>query len=345
MPPITIGKLVPPRTHPQRWCNNGMVVPYTLEGRMRTLLNHVLKWHPKCLFRSPGRVFSIPATGGAGTRNRWRGVGRTSPMTTHLAIVMKMTVPGHATAGEFYSSVRVSLAGGGSPVDVFMHYGNTTSSATGNEPSSWASTIQLLPVSPDTEYEFRWADHDGARLVSGLIFEMTAAANTTLGYLFPGVGVLTPIYDSHRDTPHELAADAWRQQGGTCINFTTDTDAGVRTRSSATDINLVDNSSTAVSVNTPGIKVDNVARCRSSKSTVPYVFKAFGAMPAGTGHVYLKDSTGAVLATININAAAQAWYSTTVNLPNTEAKYDVHYDGDGVNTVSVYAVQLYEYST
>ena len=78
---------------------------------------------------------------------------------------------------------------------------------------------------------------------------------------------------------------------------------------------------------------------------MPYVFKAFGAMPAGTGHVYLKDSTGAVLATININAAAQAWYSTTVNLPNTEAKYDVHYDGDGVNTVSVYAVQLYEYST
>lgn len=340
MPAITIGKSLPPRFNPNRWARNAVPVPYQVEGRSRTTLNHVLKWHGKLLFRSPGRLVNVAATGGAGERARWYACGHTSPMTSALAITMRMTVPPEIS-GEFYSRCLVTAVGGAALDPIDMHYGSNGTLA-GDVPSHHAGAIFLLPVSANTAYEFKFSDFDGARLVSASIHEVMLPAHTLHGYMFPSVAVLQPIYDSDRDTAYDLANRAWKQQGATCVNFTQDIDADARTRTSATPANFADTSITTISANTPGIKLDLRYRNRRSKMTVPFLFKARGSIPAGFGTVKLYSSAGVELASIEVDDTVEAWFEIAADLPAIEDKLDVHIAGDGTNLLTVRAIQIYE---
>lgn len=340
MTAITIGKHLPPHFNPNRWVRNRQPVPYQIEGRTRTALNHLLKWHGKCLFRSPGKLFSVAAAGGAGERPRWRGAGHTSPMTQYLAVIMRMTGNGTEIAGEYFSRCTVTPVGGAALTPLDMYYPGAISLA-GDVPAHHGATLFLLPVSANTSYTWLFADHDGGRLVSASIHEIMLAPNTIHGYLQSTVGVLQPIYDSHRDTAYDLANRAWKQQGGTCINICTDTDAEVRTRTSATAVNFVSNAA-----GTMGPKIDNRWRNRRSKTTVPYVFKAYGKMASGTGLVRVLDSAANVKGTVSINANVNAWYSAgEIALDADEDTYYFDYAGDGTNQIDLYGVSLYELDT
>jgi hypothetical protein len=72
------------------------------------------------------------------------------------------------------------------------------------------------------------------------------------------------------------------------------------------------------------------------------VFAAYGSNASGNGSVVLKDSSGTILATITVTAT-NGWDSTTVNLPATNAKYDIQYAGGaGATQTNLYAVSLYQ---
>jgi hypothetical protein len=70
-------------------------------------------------------------------------------------------------------------------------------------------------------------------------------------------------------------------------------------------------------------------------------FKSYGSNAAAAGQVLLKDNTGTTLATITVTAT-DGWDSTTVSLPATAAKYDIHFKGNGATATNLYAVSLYQ---
>lgn len=337
MPDIV--KTTYPRFHPHRWCDNGMLVQAGLQSGLVKRLNQTLRWRTKEIFRYVGQVNSIATSAGASERFRWRHAAHTGTYTDKLGVYFLMA-PQRVGSGDPYSQFKIN--GGGS---LTHHYGNTGGSPP-DFPLYFGHSYQEIDVAADTDYEFTWSDFADGRLISGLVFEISSAPTVSGPYINRNVAVLSPIQDGEREDPMDAATDAWKRNGAHCFNFTTDIDADARTRTSTTDINLVDNSSTTISAATPGFTLDmRYKDRRGGGAEVPIVFKAYGKTAGGgTGHVYLKDSAGNVKATLNINSATDAWYSTTAVVDALEGKIDVHYDGDGVNLTTVRACSVYEYS-
>jgi hypothetical protein len=113
--------------------------------------------------------------------------------------------------------------------------------------------------------------------------------------------------------------------------------------------NLVDNSSTTVTVNTPGVTINlvNRATIRQAASTgVPVVMWVYLAActTSDTGVVELKDSTGTALITVDCDRNGAGWVYATGYLPATLAKYDAHYGENTLGTLTVQAFTLAEYT-
>lgn len=353
MPAITIGKLIAPRVHPQRWANNGMVVDYVLEGRLRAALNQAAKWHTKCLFRSPGKLIAPPAAAVA-SRARWRGRGHTGPLTEHLAIVMTLTLPGVGVAAEGLFGRCAVTEVGGATTNVDFYYGSTSSTASGDVPAHHSRALFLIPASPDTTYEFAFSDHGVVgggtigsggvctRLVSASIHEIKLPSHTLNGYLDPGIGVMMPIYDSHRDVAYDLATQLWKLGGATCVPLTTETDAEVVTRTSDTPANLANDSVTTLGAH-PRFKLDLRNRNRRSKTTVPMVLSAFaGVAGGGVAYAQLYNAAGSFIGEVEITGATPAWHADTIQVPAVEDEYAVMVLSDGLEEAAFYAISLYE---
>lgn len=340
MSSIYVPRYVYKRVQPHHCVDNGMIVRASNESAIRRRVNQTLNWQRKELFRYVGHVTNIPA--GSGTRTRWRAKFHTGVGAKRLGVVFKMAQ--YRGGGSPYAKATFS---GGSAVEATMHYG-ASNAGTGDGPATWGIGTRFIDIVADADYEVQFADADNGRLISACIFEIAKDPDTTAGYLLQNIGVHQPIYDSDREDTSGLVDNVWRRNGSHVFNWCTNVDANARVRSSATDANLIDTSITAVSSSSPGIKLDMRYKNRRSKTTVPCKFWAYGSTAGGgTGHVYLKDSGGTVLATVNINSGTDQWHAATatLDLPATEAKYDLHLDGDGSNNTTIYAVSCYEYET
>ena len=116
--------------------------------------------------------------------------------------------------------------------------------------------------------------------------------------------------------------------------------------------NVVDNSSTTVSANTPGWTVDlrNHTTHRLRSVGVPCRFKICVNSTTGgdTGAVKLVDSSGTSVMTCLVNNPAATsstvgdWYWVDGYVPASLAKYDVHYGGNTTGSLTVFSASLYE---
>lgn len=116
--------------------------------------------------------------------------------------------------------------------------------------------------------------------------------------------------------------------------------------------NVVDDSSTSVSAATPGWTVDlrNHTTARLRSQGVPCRFKVCVNSTVGndTGAIKLVDSTGSTVLTCLINNPAATsssigdWYWVDGYVPATLAKYDVHYGGNTLGTLTPLSASLYE---
>lgn len=116
--------------------------------------------------------------------------------------------------------------------------------------------------------------------------------------------------------------------------------------------NVVDDSSTTVTANTPGWTVDltNHTTHRLRSVGVPVRFKVCVNSTAGgdTGAIKLVDSNGAAVLTCLINNPASTtsaigdWYWADGYIPASAAKYDVHYGGNTLGTLTPLSASLYE---
>lgn len=116
--------------------------------------------------------------------------------------------------------------------------------------------------------------------------------------------------------------------------------------------NVVDDTSESVSASTPGWTVDlrNHTTHRLRNQGVPVRFKVCVNSTAGndTGAIKLVDENGSAVLTCLINNPAATtspigdWYWADGYVPATLAKYDVHYGGNTLGTLTPLSASLYE---
>ena len=344
MSKIEISENLPRRLDVNRFSKNGDEPQAAARAFQTRQMNHVLRYRRKEVFRYASRI----GTPTSGTRYRWRFRCHTGTLTKYLRVAFVADLGRQGVASSSVSmgcTLTLTAVGGGTNGVATIKLSRGILEG-GSLIQSNSGSSQAIAVDPDKTYEGVFHDSGYGSLYSAVVFEEAEAPDTDNGYLAQSYAVQGPIYDSHRSDLMVASTDAWRANAAHCFNWCVDEDATKRSMTSATAKNLIDDTSTTVSAATPGFYADLRYANRRSKTTVPCVFAAYGAVSSAGGcEVLLKDDTGTIVATVSIPYdPAWAWVETTVNLPATDAKYDVHYRrSSGVGTVEIGACSLYQY--
>ena len=147
-----------------------------------------------------------------------------------------------------------------------------------------------------------------------------------------------PIHGDAIDNLVDSAHDLWKHNGAHLFSASL-----TASRTTASYANAYDSTTTSVSADSPGFTLQPQYLNPYHTDNVECVFKVYA---SGTGDVRLVDSSGA-LGTLSFSGSAGEWKSGTVNLDGSAAsqKVDIHFQGDGSNSITVNAVCLYTYVT
>lgn len=357
MPPIQRG----------RYTRNGQFPDVALINQMNEQTNAGILYRTKEIFRGVGAIAAstsgslingiVPSSlAGAGDRTRWRFAFHTGPYAHSLRVVAVMVSSNTFPASNQYARLDVATNSAGTPAVASARFSFGSMPSVGGVVRDGWPTLKVLEmfvtVNSDTDYYGTFYDVNFGRLVSVCVWELPSMTQLNDGYLTQTLATGSDILDLYRESLVTLQYNLWRRGGAAVLNWSIDKidSVSLTIPDGAVARNIIDDSSTAVSANTPGYTLDMTGKERASQTSgVPCVMKAYGlGSSPGIGFVYLKDSTGATIATISGFGAlgAGGWLSTTVTLPATVAKYDIHYEaggGGGGDTFDLYAVSIYEY--
>lgn len=329
-----------------KYARNGLIPHAVLETELTHSLNFAAAIRGKNLFTWSLPIASMSASGGS--RTRWRAAAHTSPLLRRLR-AMIYAARNDADANAPAVTIAVTNANesttyGTATLATNNNFGGSTSDDTPNEFISGELVIGGVPA--DTDVYIKVSDEANGRVLAVSIQEEMVKLISGNGYVLPaGVSVMTPIDAARRETLYELATTLWKRQAAHAWNWTVDNQASPITESAGTSKNIID-SSTSVSAATPGATLDLRYNRTRGLTTVPCVFRAYAENTGGAGPnaVLLKDSGGATVATIS-GVTTAGWYSTTVNLPASLAKYDIWFNGtSGGGTFKLGAVSLFQYA-
>lgn len=285
-------------------------------------------------------------TGGAtALGGRWRF--RTGYGVTHVRVLMLMGLTSAATgAGSTanpISSVALTISGGATTTVTFA-YGVNASTAITDAPDEHALMSERVAVTENTVYEGLLSNAGGARPLSIMVYEEgTSTVDESTSYMnthSPTAG--SPIFDADRERLLVGLSNFHSRNGGVCWHWSL-YDGAARTRTSATPVNIIDNTETTTpTAASYGVYLDNTYHNRVSKTTVAYELAAYASISGGvTGTVRLIDTAGNVYP-VSVTSASLAWVAATVNLPTAETFYAMQFFSDGVQTLTVTAISLIE---
>ena len=283
--------------------------------------------------------------GYSGTTNiaRFRFRSRYGATRLRAHVIMGLDITrGDATDPQV--AIDVTESGGGTETIGPFYYGASVAGAT-DGPDQWRYSSTYVAITPATTYECLVKLVDYARLLSIAVEEEAEeTVDQSTDYynaLSPATG--TPIYDVTRSRLLVGLSNMYRQNGGGLVHWS-NPGGTASTRTSATLINLYDNSTTGTPATTaPGFYLDNTYRRTVSRSVVPYELAVYGSMASGSGTVRITDSSGTDHITATINSSTPGWFVATGSLPADERFYTFRFAGDGTNQVSVSAVSLIEW--
>lgn len=329
----------------RRDARNGMYPCSSFYNQAVYAENHITAFRKKQVFQWRARlgdIANVGSTGGTVNHSRFRchvGYG-----TTRL-VAYAIMGPANPSGTDPYVSIDATIAGGAtSTFSPDMHTGTNTTAAS-DVPSQWQLMRSEVMVTANTTYEVLVKQIDYARILALSIFEEgDGVIDTSIDY-FNDLTVPTgrKIYDSHRERLIGLSS-MWKRNGALQCNWGREGGA-TRTRTSATAINLVDNTTTGTpTANSPGWKLDLQYRTTRSRAVVPCVLAVYGSMSSGSGTVRITDTSAASPIAVTVNSATPGWFTATGDIVASAAKkYDPMFLSDGANTLTVYAVSLYEY--
>lgn len=329
---------VPQIVEYRRDAMNGMYPSANFYAAIVNAQNHVVAHRHREVYNFETEL-GAAAYGYSGTTTIARFRFRAGYGATSARVVVLM---GRDNTGAVASTPSASVTFNGTDAGPFAF--GVSSVATDDEPDNLATFTGTVALTGGTVYECAVSTVDYARVLGVSVQELgSLTVDEAINYYTSWRPVANgPIYDSDIQRTLEGLSKIWKQNGGTACHWGLKSGAA-RTRTSATPINIIDNSSTSVSTSTPGWTLDLRYRNSRRRTGVPVELAVYGSIPAGTGAVTLVDSGGATVATANVTSLSATWSTAAVTLPATLAKYDIHVAGDGTNMASVYAVSLTEY--
>jgi hypothetical protein len=325
---------------PARWSRNGKYPDAVMRLATTMLANSTAQVRVKEIARFSSNMNTLTAGLASGETVLWRFAYMPSPYTVAIHARAMMISTNTFASSDPYAVVTIDGLG-----DCEVHYGDGLSAQSSLYFTNQSTDIIDAAPTDNTWHFGQVSVFNYARVVAMSIYEYALDQADP----FPqGYAASTPILDTDRELVTIGARNMWKQQGAKLFTWSTDHEGAPRTRTSATAINVINNSSTTVSAATPGFLLDLRYRSTVRRTTVPVTLWVYGSSAGATGGtVTLKDSGGVAVATVSgigAGGGGADWYSTTANLPATEAKYDLHMSSpDGVNTLTLYAATLAQY--
>ncbi len=330
----------PPLVHVHRHADNGFAPDDGFYGHVTAAMAHTVAFRRKLVYR---RVCALGEPGGI-TGTPWRWHCRAGVGAVRFIVYAVLGLDDRNLAADPYITVAITKVSGPTTTSMDFHGGASTRAAT-DAPEEFSPGLQVMDAVAGEVYTGAVTFADNVRVIALLVWEDAAAVVTEANHPHsewtPSAG--SPIYDAYIENELDGVGDLIRYNGGLRADWHM-VDGTARTRTSATLINLIDNTSTGnPTASTPGFTFNTQYRNTISKTTVPIVFAVYGSIAAGSGTVKLVDTSGNVAATLTINSATPQWFTVAGAISaSSSVKYDIQYAGDGANAVSVLAVSIYE---
>ena len=336
---------VPLVIHPNRDARNGMYPATSFYGRLQQAVNHLTGYRHKTVFQRQWRLGNKTYVGAASTnlaRFRWRS----SHGAEHVRIVMLQCVSG-ASSGDPRTEIEFINVTDAVTTTAGPWQGFIDTVSSGDEPSTWRMVSDTHAITPGKVYTATIKTYDSCRPMAILVMEIGGGTISEAVDYYSATNIVAdaPIFDSTREVMLGGLGAMYRQNGGLVVNWANGNGAA-ETRTSATHANIVDGASTGTpTAATPGYSCDLRYRNSSSRTGVPVELAVYGSIPAGSGTVKVIDTGGTTHLTATVNSATPGWFTATGTITASDLKFDLQFAGDGVNTISVYAVSLIEYES
>lgn len=345
MTAINIPQLISGDLQPARWARNDRYPTPYFQAQIVAAANQAARWRSRQVARFVSPLDGIPASGGTG-RGRWRWAWRSGPRARYLwtrAVLAQV----HATGTVAPHGLVTITDALGTLVGASEHYYGPISASPVDAPSELGVLDRQLAdggapiaIAPNTEYRGLATDED-SRLVALAVYELSAESDDGNGYLLDKAVSLGPVYDSDRGGPAQLLREMWNGGGAQLATWSVNRQAAPRTRTSATPINLIDNTTTAISATAPGLALDGRYRSTIRRAgQVPITMWVYASQSADQGVVKLVDSAGAEVCVVRVASPTARWASATKWIPATVDKYGLYYASNGSATLSVHAVSV-----
>lgn len=345
MPNINIPTFLDARIQPHKFARNRRVVSTSVERYMRRLANQIRAYEGKELFSCMASLPAIASyTGGA--RTRWRFRQKLSPHVRKVHLFMRMALQDPAAAStdprvtfELFNSSDISI---GSYVH---HFGLNAVGDHTDTPDTWTYVHKTIDVgSAGIELYGTFTEHDRARLISALVYEEAPEHTKAGGYIIGTPAQGANIYAADREVLASFVNAMWLGGGAVVLNLNCNDDGSAFNYVEVgAGVNVIDQTSTAVSASSPGFFFDGTGKAlEQNAGEVPVTMWVFGqASTDGDAFVKVYDSGGSVVGQVGIDSA-EAWHSTSFTLPATEAKYDIHASTATGEEINVKAISIYE---
>jgi len=342
-------KIIPRPVEHMRLARNGLVPDAQFVYSATAAQNHVQAYRKKMVFASTGIIGTGTKAGSATTTTLHRFRFHAGYGTTNLVCSYVLGI-GAAGGTDPKIVITATAAGGAALPSVEAHYGLNTLTIT-DAPNNVGTGKLRIAVSANTTYEVAVVAYDYVRLISlGCWEEGATTVDTSVNYYVEPGGALTPIYDANRQRMAQGLSEIWKRNGLHVMNWSPGTGTA-KTRSSATWANVSD-ATTAVASTSAGYMLGGnlfTPMTRRIIGTCRCVLAVYGSTSAGTaGQVRFQGDGGStVLSVTNVGTTPQ-WYATEQDFAvglGTFTKADLQFRGDGANTLSLYAVSLYLYTT
>jgi hypothetical protein len=331
--------VIPRLIHHRGQARNGC---YPSSGFVRRLVdatNHLHSFGHRQVYAKTWALGVDDSTSSTQTVARWRF--RTGVGVERVAVLIA-ALPTTDRGGPInpYAEVDITVSGGATTTLGPFSTG-VVAGTPDDAPEDHVLLEKVAAVTESTVYECALRLFDYARVLSVTVYELGAPDDLITHQ--PTAGSL--IYDADRESLLANLSDMYRENGA--INFHWSLkDGSARTRISATQINLIDNTTTGTPTagTHPGWYIDPRYHRTASRSTVQFQFAAYASMSAGTGTVRLIDTGGSSGGTVTVNSATPGWFASSVFsiAESAEIYLAPQFAGDGAGTLSVYAVSLIE---
>jgi hypothetical protein len=335
---------LPKVIQPHRFAFNGAPPQGSLYKLLTRAQNHVLRYRRKELF-SFGRVYigqtaPIWPAGTSGETVYWRSRFHTGFAAKRVIFQTQIALDRTAASVNPRTRWSVTPSGGSVAYTNYASLGEYNGSPL-DVPSEIATANSSFTCSPTTTYEVALLAYDNARPVSCCVFEESLDPETGTDFYTPiGHSLDAPIYDAHREEMIPAGTSMWQRNAAPLWTWAV-TAANVLTRTSATYVNVIDQSSTTNLHSSPGVKIDLTYLTTYSRTVVPTVFSVY-ASSAGTGKAKIMDSAGSTVAEIT-GITTAGWYQTTASVTAGSNKFDFMFGGDGAASCSLYSMSWYQY--